>query len=104
MAFLASGGTATLLALGLWVRFVEAVGGGRFARVVAVLCETVFELLDAQAEDPDGVLEGGNLRDDRVGSLIVESVDLFACAHIGQYERCDSKIADQPRRFSGVSG
>jgi len=94
MSFLSSGRASALGALGLGLGFVKAVGGGRFTGVVAVLSETVFELFDALGEEVDAVLERGNNRDDRVGALVVECLDLFLREHIRHYEAGCSKIAD----------
>jgi hypothetical protein len=104
MALLASGGTAALVALGLGVGFLEAIGGRGLAGVVAVLAETVFELLDAQGQERDGVLERGEHLKDGVGSLIVESLELFACEHVGLYEACHSKIPDLTGRYAREPG
>src|SRR5579859_2766543 len=102
MPLLPSRGAATFAAQGLGIRFLEAVGGGGLAGVVAVLAETVFELFDAQAEETHSVLEGVNHLYNGVGSQIIEGLDLFAREHSVPTSNTNQRFRIKPQDFAGI--
>src|SRR5690348_6448700 len=96
MTWLSARAATTLAPQRLWRRLLcQAIRGGRFAGIMAVFTNAIFEFFDTRRERsdllllrPNGGLHGYKQGVDRIRTLIIENLQLFACEHDLRYEPC----------------